>query len=105
MRTFIPRIVLAIFVAISAAAPAISEAVEIRLMPSVEVDEGEVFLAEVANLSKVSRRIRGDLEDVFLGSAPPSGMSLRNKHTQNQDSARNKGESSDTAFDPFAWGR
>ena len=91
MRTLIPRIILAIFVAISAVAPAISGAVEIRLIPSVEVNEGEVFLAEVANLSKVSRRIRGELEDVFLASAPPSGMSFRISRETVGKSIRNAG--------------
>ncbi|MFC1491110.1 flagellar basal body P-ring formation chaperone FlgA [Nitrospinota bacterium] len=77
MRNLAVCVFFALSVAIPAATPAISEGVEVRLMPSAEVEEGEILLVEVAQILGASRRIRTRLEDISIAPETWNGNSFR----------------------------
>lgn len=72
------NLVSGVFFSLLIAAPlATVDAAEVRLMSSVEVNEGEILLAEVARITGASRRLRERLEDIPLAEAPRNGRSFR----------------------------
>ena len=70
MRNPVAGVFFSLLIAVPVAAV---DAAEVRLMSSVEVNGGEILLAEVAQIIGAPRRLKERLEDIFVADAPRNG--------------------------------